>query len=147
MSDLAHEFGVSMPAFAPETLAALRGVISDLGQTHKPIDLTGAAVKDPTLWTKVLEVVAKDPQVGVTLCNFDIPTVATPGTVNMYDHIAAGVRAAGANARLMGTYMRPVHEHGRRWLSEQQMQTPLPSMAEGIHAVGRLAWWSRRVRD
>jgi len=146
MSDLAHQFDVPMRAFAPETVAALSEVISHLGQTHNPIDLTGAAVPDPTLWEKAMRIVARDPQMGVVLCNFDVPASATMSMPAMYEQIALGLHAAAPKSSLVSTFFGPINEHGQHWLDENQLAPPLPGLAEGMHTIGRLIWWSRRVR-
>ena len=45
-SDYGPKAGVVLPQFAEETRTELAGVISDFGQMHNPLDMTGAAVRD-----------------------------------------------------------------------------------------------------
>lgn len=71
-SDFAAKHAKPMPAFAEATKDELGQSISALGQMPDRIDLTGAAVPDPTLWRKVLDAVPRDSRVGLTICAFDL---------------------------------------------------------------------------
>src|SRR5579863_571512 len=59
--DVAEAEGVCVPQFAESTRAELASVLSDLGQMHNPLDLTGAAVRDEAMWLKVPEIISRDP--------------------------------------------------------------------------------------
>ncbi|MET0379637.1 MAG: acetate--CoA ligase family protein [Spongiibacteraceae bacterium] len=147
MSDLADAYGVPMPAFAPVTTQALGEVVSDLGQMHNPIDLTGAAVRDPSLWEKVLRIVSADPQVGLTLCNFDPPADAEQLQRTALAPIASGLRAATSKAALITSYIKPITDVGQAYLSDNQLPTALSGLGDGMFAAGKLVWWSERVRN
>jgi acyl-CoA synthetase (NDP forming) len=145
MSDLAHTGRIPMPAFTPETASALQALVSDLGQTHNPLDLTGAAIRDPSLWEKALRCVSSDPQIGLTLCNYDVTNEVDARQALTLDHIAAGLRGAQSKAGLISTYVCPITEPGRAFARENRLPPALSSLGEGLYAVGKLVWWSRRV--
>lgn len=67
VADRAEEVGLTMPDFAPETEAALKGVLPDFATVHNPLDITGAAVTDASLFAATLRMVAADPGIGVAL--------------------------------------------------------------------------------
>jgi acyl-CoA synthetase (NDP forming) len=146
MSDLADGYCTPMPSFAPETAKALGEVVSDLGQMHNPIDLTGAAVRDPSLWEKVIHIVSKDPQIGLTLCNFDPPAESPASQKAILDSIASGMRNAHSKTGLITSYVHPINEHGQRYLSDNQLPTAFSGLGDGMYAAGKLVWWSQRVR-
>ncbi len=64
--DAAEQAGVPVPAFAPETVSALRGVQADYGSTLNPFDITGAAVADPSMFG--MDIISRDPAIGLTVC-------------------------------------------------------------------------------
>jgi acetyltransferase len=60
-ADAAVRGGLSLPPFAPETLARLRQIIPAFGSPENPADFTAAVFNDPTLFSRSLEVVLDDP--------------------------------------------------------------------------------------
>ena len=65
LADHAADLGAPLPALAPATRAALAGILPDFGTVQNPLDITGAAVIDPGIFTRCIEVMAADPAVGV----------------------------------------------------------------------------------
>jgi len=146
-SDLAAHYGASMPAFSDETAAELRSFISDFGQTHNPIDLTGAAVPDPTLWHKALRTVSKDSQIGLTICTFELPTESPAPQAAALEQIALGAHEAATPICLMESYNKPITPAGQAWLTESGISCVLPGIGLGIFAATKLAWWSAKLRQ
>lgn len=145
-SDLAPAAGVPFPPFAAETRDALAAVLSDLGQAHNPLDLTGAAVRDETMWASVPAIVARDPGIGLTLLNWDVPALAEPSMPGTVRTIGAALAGAQAPALMIGNFARGLNKHGLAFMAEHGLGYTLPGIGEGIAAAGRLAWWSERVR-
>ena len=145
-SDVAETAGVSFPVFSPDTCAELGAVLSDLGQMHNPLDLTGAAVRDETMWKTVPEIASRDPQIGMILINWDVPAFAEPPMANTVRMIGESLAEAGSPALMIGNFARPVNEHGLAFKARHGLDYTLPGMGEGLAAVGRLAWWSERMQ-
>ena len=145
-SDLAEDVGVSFPQFSAETKAALAGAISGFGQTHNPLDLTGAAVRDEELWRSISAIVSKDAQIGLTLFNWDVPNLAEPSMANTVRIIGETLGGAKSPMMLISNYARPINEHGRAWHALHGVDYTLPGLDHGMYAAGRLAWWSERIR-
>lgn len=144
-SDLAEKAGVALPRFSEQTRARLSEVLSDLGGTENPLDLTGAAVRDDSMWRTVPRIVADDPSVGLTLLNWDVPAVPEPTMPNTLQLIGETLSSATAPTLLITNYARPINEQGAAYLDRYGIAFALPGLAEGMAAVGRLAWWSERV--
>lgn len=144
-SDYGAKAGVSLPPFAPETKAALAGIISDFGQMHNPLDMTGAAVRDEDLWVKIPEVIARDPAIGLTLFTWDIPAVAEPSMANTVRLIGQSAQQLATPALIINNVERPVNEHGRAYLAANGQSFTPPGLRHALDAVGKLAWWSGRV--
>jgi acyl-CoA synthetase (NDP forming) len=145
MSDLAVPNGVYMPAFTPDTQAALRGVVSSLGQTLNPIDLTGAAVQQVSLWQSVSQIVSKDPGIGLTVINLELPASATPLMPDALEYMGAAVKSCSTPVLLMSNISLPVNEYGHAFLSKHGVAFAAPGVGLGMLALGRLMWWSQRV--
>jgi acyl-CoA synthetase (NDP forming) len=145
MSDLAAPSGVSLPPFSEGTRTALKAVISDLGQTLNPIDLTGAAVRQVSLWESVSQIVGKDPAIGLTIINLELPASAAPLMPEALDYMGAAARSGSTPVLLMSNLSLPVNEHGHAFLKRHSIPYVAPGLHLGIEAVGRLLWWSRRV--
>ena len=145
-SDIAETVGVNFPPFSPDARTELGAVLSDLGQMHNPLDLTGAAVRDETMWRTVSEIAGRDPAIGLTLLNWDVPAFAEPPMPDTVRMIGEALAEAKAPALMIGNFARPVNEHGLAFKERHGLDYTLPGIGEGMAAVGRLAWWSERVR-
>ena len=145
MSDLAAPNGVHMPAFTPDTQAALRGVVSSLGQTLNPIDLTGAAVRQVSLWQSVSQIVSTDPGVGLTVINLELPASCTPLMPDALEYMGAAVSSCSTPVLLMSNISLPVNEYGQAFLDKCGAGFAAPGVGLGMLALGRLMWWSQRV--
>ncbi len=60
-ADAAVRGGLTLPPFAPQTLAKLRQMIPAFGSAENPADITAALFNDKTLFARTLEVVLQDP--------------------------------------------------------------------------------------
>ncbi len=65
VADHAADLGAPLPALAPLTAAALAGILPEYGTVQNPLDITGAAVINPAIFTRCIEVMSADPAVGV----------------------------------------------------------------------------------
>ncbi len=64
-ADRGEELGIAFPQFAPATLEKLAGVIADFGAAHNPFDITGAALRNPEMYSSSIIAIAEDPQIGL----------------------------------------------------------------------------------
>lgn len=60
-ADAAVRGGLTLPPFAPETLAKMRKLVPAFGSPQNPADITAAVFNDTTLFARTLEVVLEDP--------------------------------------------------------------------------------------
>lgn len=144
-SDCANDLGVSFPQFSDGTREQLAGKISELGQKHNPMDLTGIAVREESMWQSIPEVVCRDPQIGLTLLNWDVPQFAEPPMPNTLRIIGETIAASNEPMLMIDNIARPVTDHGLAYMQQYGMGYTLPGLAAGLSAVGNLAWWSQRV--
>jgi acyl-CoA synthetase (NDP forming) len=145
ISDRARDAGVSVPAFTLETQAALRKTVSDIGQTHNPLDLTGAAMRDPPMWERVLNIISRDPQIGLTICNFDFPDSPQPNWKSAWDHIVKGLKAADPPGPILTSYIKCFTEQGKRFVQEMDIPFVISGIGTGMDAIGRAVRWSEKL--
>ena len=143
-SDYGAELGVVMPQFSEATRYELDEVLSDLGQANNPLDLTGAAVRDESLWTSVTSSVSRDPAIGLILLNWEVPATAEPRLPITLAHIGNARNVAATPTVIVASYERPVNEHGRAYLSEHGLSFTVPGLRHAMTAAAHLAWWSER---
>jgi acyl-CoA synthetase (NDP forming) len=145
LADFGEEHGVSYPQFSDATKAKLRELISEYGSTHNPFDITGAAVTDPSLFEKILPVIADDPAIGLTLCVMEL--VAPPGQAKspLLEPIGNGLRKAATPGMLVTQHLKAIGQRER----EIADANGLPYVTSGLEytsrAVGKLVQWSQRV--
>lgn len=60
-ADAAVSGGLTLPSFAPDTLAKMRKLVPAFGSAENPADITAAVFNDTTLFARTLDVVLQDP--------------------------------------------------------------------------------------
>jgi acetate---CoA ligase (ADP-forming) len=111
-ADAAVRGGLTLPPFAPQTLAKMRELVPAFGSPENPADITAAVFSDATLFSRTLEVVLEDPgldQLAILLASISGPRA---------DHSAEVIAAAAAKTR------KPVHVawSGRHAKSEKAVK-------------------------
>lgn len=144
-SDCGAQLDVAIPQFSEATCAELADVVSDLGQMHNPLDLTGAAIREESLWTSVTSIVSRDPAVGLTLINWEVPAVAEPRLPVTLAHVGGARKVAATPTLIFSTWERPVNEHGRAYLESHGLTFTVPGVRHAMSIASRVAWWSERL--
>ncbi len=65
--DALHEKGIPLAELSPRTSARLRKLLGPAGAVRNPVDVAGAADADPGAFARSLEVLARDPSVGIVM--------------------------------------------------------------------------------
>jgi acyl-CoA synthetase (NDP forming) len=71
--DHADELGLSVPALSEAGRRRLGEFLPWFARLENPIDPTGAAIQDPSLYRKCLEVLADEPDIGIVVVSQDCP--------------------------------------------------------------------------
>jgi acetate---CoA ligase (ADP-forming) len=144
-SDCGAQLGAVIPQFGEATRAELAGVVSDLGQLHNPIDLTGAAISQESLWTSVTSIVSRDPAIGLTLINWEVPAAAEHKLPTTLAHVGAARKVAATPTLIFSTWERGVNEHGQAYLGSHGLTFTVPGVRHAMSIAAHLAWWSERL--
>ena len=94
--DLAQSAGLRFPALSPATLDTLRACLPAFATPSNPLDVTGAAVFDMTMYARAIDALLEDPGVALLAVSQDCPmSLGAKGAEN-YRAIAAATAAAAA---------------------------------------------------
>ena len=86
-ADAAVRGGLTLPPFAPQTLARLRELIPAFGSPQNPADITAALFNDKTLFARTLDVVLNDP--GLDQLVVLIASISGPSAAHACEVVAA----------------------------------------------------------
>jgi acyl-CoA synthetase (NDP forming) len=149
VADRAEDFGAALPELAAPTCDALAGILPAYATVQNPLDLTGAAVIDPTIFTRAIEVMSADPSIGVVGVINTLPWT-DPGRPYygqvLVDAIGAGMQAASCPTAYINQVMQPVTDYTRTSMEHGQVSYVLPGLRQAVAALRNVAWWSDVTR-
>lgn len=149
VADHAAEARASLPALAPATRAALRGILPGYGTPANPLDVTGAVLGDPAILTRSIEAMASDPAVGVVAVIGSLPWQREEGHwigQPLASAIGAGARAAPVPVVCVPQALQPVTDCTRRVMAEAGIRHVIPGLRHAVTALRNVGWWSGRLR-
>jgi len=149
VADRAEELGAVLPELAPATQEALGGFMPAYGTVQNPLDVTGAAIIDPSIFTRAIEAISADPSVGVVGIVNSLPWSGEgPYFGQMFvDAIGAGMRAAACPAAYISQVMQPINDYSRASMAHGGVPYAIPGLRQAVVALRGVAWWSQVTRD
>jgi acyl-CoA synthetase (NDP forming) len=149
VADRAEDLGAELPELAAETRAALAAVMPGYGTVQNPLDVTGAAIIDPSLFTKAIEAISRDPSVGVVGVINSLPWLddGRPYFGQVFvDAIGAGMRSAACPSAYINQVMQPITGHTRACMERGGVPYAIPGLRQAVVALRNVAWWSAASR-
>jgi acyl-CoA synthetase (NDP forming) len=148
IGDQAEASGLPLPAFAPATIEKLHAVLPGYAATLNPLDVTGAAVRDPTLFEKAMAILGEDPGIAIRLCVLNLPYLEgmTTPTPQMFAAVGRGLSAGPTPALLTVQTLKPVSDVSRRIMKENGIPGVTGGLDHTVRAAAQAIWWSARVR-
>jgi acyl-CoA synthetase (NDP forming) len=149
VADRADELGAELPELAEPTRAALAAVMPSYGTVQNPLDVTGAAVIDPSLFTSAIAAMSRDPSVGVVGVINSLPWIddGRPYLGQVFvDAIGAGMRAAACPTAYVSQVMQPVTGYTRAAMERGGVPYAIPGLRQAVVALRNVAWWSEATR-
>jgi acyl-CoA synthetase (NDP forming) len=147
-ADHAADVGAVLPPLAEVTRSALAGVLPRFGTAQNPLDITGAAINDPGIFTRTIEIISRDPSVGVVAVISSLPWHADDrhwvGQV-FANAIGAGARLAGVPVVAVTQVLQPITGLTRRIMTEAGIGHVIPGLRPAVAALRNIAWWSERA--
>jgi len=152
VADRAEDLGAALPELAAPTRDALAEIMPAYGTVQNPLDVTGAAVIDPTIFTRAIEVMSADPSIGVVGIINTLPWT-DPGPQSrpyhgqvFVDAIGAGMQVASGPTAYINQVMLPVTDYTRASMEHGQVPYVLPGLRQAVVALRNVAWWSEVTR-
>ncbi|MGH3212597.1 MAG: acetate--CoA ligase family protein [Trebonia sp.] len=149
VADRAEDVGAELPELAQETRTALAGIMPEYGTVQNPLDVTGAAIIDPTIFTRSIEVMSKDPAVGVVGVIQGVPWFddGTPYLAQRFvDAIGEGMAHAACPTVFINQVMQPITDYTRTVMAHGAVDYVIPGLRQAIVAMRNVAWWSDATR-
>src|SRR5580693_8315615 len=149
VADRAEELGAVLPELAASTQETLAGFMPEYGTVQNPLDVTGAAIIDPSIFTRAIEAISADPSVGVVGVINSLPWAGEgPYFGQMFvDAIGAGMRSAACPAAYISQVMQPINDHSRASMAHGGVAYAMPGLRQAVVALRGVAWWSQVTRD
>jgi acetate---CoA ligase (ADP-forming) len=145
VADRGQDLGLKLVPFADETVRRLAELLPAYGTPHNPLDVTGAAVIQPTLFTSLVEAVAADPGVSLVATIFDLPWEEKPthGAAAMCRAIGAGISTATVPGLVINQTLRPVTGYTQRLQHEYQIPLVIGGLRNAVVAMSGVGRWSQ----
>ncbi len=146
IADRAEDLGMALPDLAEPTRAALTEAMPDYGTVQNPLDVTGAAIIDPGLFTRTITAMAADPSVGVVAVVNSLPWVSDGrpyGGQVFVDAIGAGAATAAVPVVYVNQVLQPITDHTREVLAAGGVPYAIPGLRQAVVALRNVAWWSQ----
>jgi acyl-CoA synthetase (NDP forming) len=146
VADHAADLGAPLPVLAPATRAALTGILPDFGTVQNPLDITGAAVIDPGIFTRCIEAMSADPSVGVVAVVNPLPWHGDRrpwAGQALADAIGAGARAARVPVVCVNQVMQPITDYTRGVMAHAGIPYAIPGLRQCVVALRNVGWWSQ----
>lgn len=147
IADRAEELGASLPTLAPQTVSRVQEFFADYGTVQNPLDVTGAAIIDPTIFTRSIAALADDPSVGVVGVVSGYPWEGDPATYpgrSLLAAIGLGAQDAAVRTVLINQVQQPTTDVSRAALHEAGITTTIAGLNAAMIALQRIAAWSVR---
>ncbi len=149
VADRGQDLGLNLVEFAPETVARVAALLPSYGTPHNPLDVTGAAVINPQLFTTLAQAVAEDPGVGIVGTIFDMPWEEPPGGHGagaMCRAIAEGLTSGPVPGVVINQTLRPITPYTRSLLAEYGIPFLMGGLRNAVAALSGVGRWSDRCR-
>jgi acyl-CoA synthetase (NDP forming) len=149
VADRAEDVGAVLPEITEQTRAALAAIMPDYGTVQNPLDVTGAAVIDPTIFTRAIGIMSRDPSVGVVGVISGMPWTDDGRAYlgqRLVDAIGAGMADTACPAVFINQVLQPVSDRSRAIMAHGGVGYVIPGLRQAIVALRNVAWWSEATR-
>jgi acyl-CoA synthetase (NDP forming) len=146
MGDVAGARGIAMPELLQQTEQRLKQVMPDFGTPHNPLDVTGAAILQPSLMGETVRILSEDTGMGVLAVAFDVPTTAQLDHAYSRPALASIQQAALSSpipCLIVSHTWHSLTEYASKIVDELGLNYLPCGVDVAIPALGRALEWSR----
>lgn len=140
VTDQAEIDEVAIPQLADDTLARLREALPPLATPANPLDVTGAAMREPELIARSVAAIAQDPSIGMIAFVFDAPLKDDKrGFARRFiEQVGAGFRDAGKPCLMISHAFTAVNGEARAMTDESGVVYSGGGVRHCLSAIGHL---------
>ncbi|WP_449467839.1 acetate--CoA ligase family protein [Stenotrophomonas humi] len=144
-ADRAEVIGLQLAELSPPTCDALKQLMPDFGTPHNPLDVTGAAILEPSLFATSIRALASDPGVDLVACLHDMPTAPLQNySEQVITEVGAGFAAIDKQSVLLSVTPRPVADYTRLFAQHHGIAYVAAGVDRGLSAIASAQWWARK---
>ena len=144
-ADRAETVGLQLAELSQPTRDALKQLMPDFGTAHNPLDVTGAAILEPSLFSTSIRVLADDPGVDLVACLYDMPGAPLQNySEQVVNAVGAGFGAINAQSVLLSVTPRPVTDYSRLLAEHHGIAYVAAGVDRGLSAIASAQWWARK---
>ena len=145
VADSAEDYGIDLPANDPLTAQALGDVLPDFASGLNPLDITGAAIRDPDLFERVIPVVANAEGIGLVSVNMPVPTMDGQGLPEALAAIGRACKRIDRPVVIAQTCSKALNDISRASIAEYGLPHVMTGLDGALRAMGKAIWWSRQL--
>lgn len=144
-ADRAEAVGLPLAELSEPTRAALREVMPEFGTPHNPLDVTGAAMLDPSLFERSIVALADDTAIGMVACLCDMPKGPEETLAELViAHVGAAFRGIDKPGVMLSVTPRDVPEYARDLAVKYGVPYLAAGVDRGLAAIFNALWWSAK---
>lgn len=147
VADGAEEAGVELPPFDGATLERLEAVLPEFASSHNPLDITGAAIRDPDLFERLLPVIADSEDTGLVGICMTVPNMEGQGIPAALEAIGRAMPKVKRPAVMVSTCVKALNDISRKAIADNGLPHVVVGIDPMLRAVGKAAWWSRGLKE
>ncbi|WP_197280976.1 acetate--CoA ligase family protein [Microbacterium sp. No. 7] len=149
IADRAEDGGVALPEIGAPTRERLGEIMPGYGTIQNPLDVTGAAVIDPSIFTRSVVALAEDPAIAVVAAVTGVPWQGEGPWQSQYlvSAIGAGAQAVSKPVLIMNQIQQPVTAYTKEILEIGGVPGVVGGLGQAVTAFGGLFRWSERRRE
>lgn len=148
VADLAEETGALLPTLTDKTKARLSEFLPDFAALRNPMDVTGAASADPTLFRDSVIALSDDPGLALVAAIHVLPTAERGESIKNRLRIhAPALSGSRGPVVLLDQTVATFQEETVRNLDELDIPIAATGLAHFVQAAAHATWWSAWLRN
>jgi acyl-CoA synthetase (NDP forming) len=142
VADRAEVYGVALPEFAATTKEMLAQAVPLAADPINPFDITGLAIRDATLFERVIAVLAADPSIGLIGAIYSLPWNEKWDLVPQLESIGRAFAKLDKPCLLLNQFLRPQTQKSREIMQRTGIPATFGGIEEVMRGLGHLTAWS-----
>lgn len=147
-ADRAEEVGIVMPPLSADTIEKLRAILPKEATVGNPLDTTGIAQSDPTLFPRVMEVMSQEPGLDVVFVGrsqWGHRPASADGIVAAYAPWGEVIKKAPIPLQMVSDIHAETTDFEAEFSRTCQLTPEIGGITLGLQAFARAAQWRQRV--